>query len=64
MDRLINIEFYVEQARKMMMRYMIQHAVSYDYVLRMRPDHQMWGNAIPAFEPLDIDTILYPMPYW
>jgi hypothetical protein len=47
-----------------MMKYMIQHGIKYDYVLRMRPDHLVWGDAIPPFEPLHMNTLLYPMQYW
>jgi len=64
MDRLINIQMYVEKARVMVMEYMIRNGVQYDYVLRMRPDHMVWGDAIPPFEHLELDTIVYPMPYW
>lgn len=56
--------YHVDRGRQLMMKYMIQHGIEYDYVLRMRPDHLVWGDAVPPFEPLDSSTLLYPMQYW
>ncbi|CAF0776386.1 unnamed protein product [Adineta ricciae] len=30
--------------------YMIQHGIQYDYILRMRPDHMLWGTIPPLYE--------------
>lgn len=46
------------------MQYAIRTGTVYDYVLKMRPDHLVWGDSIPTFEPLPVDVLRYPMPYW
>ena len=41
--------------------YMIQHGIEYDYILRMRPDHLLWGD-IPALYEVPHGQIIIPNP--
>ena len=62
--RLINQVKTTWRGGQLIQDYAIRTGARYDYVLKMRPDHLIWGDAIPPFSPLPLDVITYPMPYW
>jgi hypothetical protein len=64
LDRQINIFHAHFLGYQLLLRYMIKNSLSYKYVLKLRPDHIIWGDAIPKFHPLPSNQIVFIPPYF
>ena len=59
--RLLSQVKSVYRTGQQMAAYMIQNGIQYDYILRLRPDHMLWGE-VPDLDQVDPGIVITPNP--